>query len=225
MAINPTTAPVSTLGAQIPFSYDHVPTLEELLPATGGIPGVTYAQVCAKNVHAAQTAEWDSVHGAKAYEIVGPDGRNTAMVLACKGTPVRGMDARSGRRMMFLDQDVFRLTGMWLPPHIMGFPPELMEEFNLTAEMQPATPTVPEHFSQSVPLPAESDEVGRSLGEAEHLLVGEAGDPKERSDAGDVPVSSPLSVFSPAVVVDTETISEPTATVEGMAPTNLGGGS
>jgi len=94
--------------------FDHVPTLRELLKETAGLPGVTYAQVCAHNAEEAQAQGWGSVQMKyQFYRIVGPQG-TVGMTLACKGSPIPGMGPHSGARRMLVDDDVYAKTGLWL---------------------------------------------------------------------------------------------------------------
>ena len=110
-----------------PYSYDHVPSLRELLPQTAGIPGIEYIQVCASNAKVAQDTGWGPVHGAKLFTITGPKG-HADMLLACKGKPVQGASTQDGARRMFLDDDIYRLTGLWR-----GYlPKNLMAEFDVS---------------------------------------------------------------------------------------------
>ena len=94
------------------YTYDHVPTLRELMPTNGGLPGVQYGLVCVHNQRHAQDAGWQGVEKAKVFTIASDQG-SVDMILACQGTPVRGMSPDMGARKMFVDEDVYRLTGLW----------------------------------------------------------------------------------------------------------------
>ncbi len=133
-----------------PYNYDHVPTLKELLPTTSGIPGVEYVQVCQANAKPAQDDGWGGVEGTKLYTINGPKG-SSDMILACKGEPIQGASTQEGARKMFLDPDIYRLTGKWL-----GYLPiELQEEFKV-GELHKPLEVFPE---DSVPKPKLESEI------------------------------------------------------------------
>ncbi len=122
-----------------PYTFDHVPSLKELLPKTAGVPGVKYMQVCSINAKPAQDEGWGPVEGAKMFTIEGPGGYSH-MALACKGTPVPGASDKDGARIMNLDRDIYRLTKIWLGK----LPKELCKEFNVSEYWQedhaPAAP-------------------------------------------------------------------------------------
>lgn len=123
-----TEQPVPTLEnlASSPYTYDHVPTLKELLPTTGGLPGVKYIQLCTTNAKAGQDGGWGPVENAKIFTITGPKG-SSDILLACKGTPIRGASTQEGARTMSLDEDIYKLTGLWLGL----YPESLQQEFNI----------------------------------------------------------------------------------------------
>ena len=100
----------NALTDDAPYVFNYIPTLLELLPKTAGIPGVTYAQICTGNAKQAQDEGWGAVEGAKFYSIEGPKG-TASMVLACKGTPIRGASPSDGARECFIDEDIFTLSG------------------------------------------------------------------------------------------------------------------
>ena len=134
---NPNTAPTyaqlrDNLASGSPYVYDHVPTLRELMPSTAGLPGVIYSLVCLQNAKDAQDAGWGSVEGAKFFSITGPRG-TVSMVLACKGTPIRGASPKSGARRLLLDLDIYRMAGVWLGL----LPKSLQTEFNLNELGEP----------------------------------------------------------------------------------------
>lgn len=110
---------MSTLA---PYTYDHVPTLKELLPSNGGLPGVEYMQVCDLNGKEAQDQGWGPVRDAKMFTIEGPKG-SANIILACKGEPIAGASTQEGARMMYLDENIYGLTGKWL-----GMLPESLQE-------------------------------------------------------------------------------------------------
>ena len=136
------------LTAIAPFTFDHVPTLKELLPLNIGVPGVVYNQICNPNAKAAQDEGWGTVVGAKLFTITGPKG-SVDMVLACKGTPIKSASSHEGARKMFLDDDIYRLTGCWL-----GYLPEnLQEEFKVDELRQPLDTDSASESSVAVTIP------------------------------------------------------------------------
>lgn len=116
----------SLTSPNVAYGYDYVPKLGKLLPKTGGVPGVEYIQVCTANAKPAQDQGWGPVHGAFLYTITGPKG-SADMLLACRGTPDASRSNDSGACMMNLDDDIYRLTGIWRGL----LPVELQEEFNV----------------------------------------------------------------------------------------------
>ncbi len=112
--------------ASSPYTYDHVPTLKELLPTTKGLPGVKYIQLCTTNAKAGQDGGWGPVENAKIFTITGPKG-SSDILLACKGNPIRGASTQEGARVMNLDEDIYRLTGLWLGL----YPENLQQEFGI----------------------------------------------------------------------------------------------
>lgn len=97
-------------GTAEDFVFKHIPKLTELLPSTGGIPGIVYAQICVHNRKRAQNEGWKQIQGAKIYTILGPDDR-VDMELLAKGTPVLGQGPESGARKCWVDTEVYTLTG------------------------------------------------------------------------------------------------------------------
>lgn len=96
-----------------PYTYDgHIPQLRELMPTTGGVPGVTYLQVTVGNQRTAQDTGWGDISGgSRVYTIVGPKGI-ADMRLMCKGKPIPGGDTMSGARKCVVDAKVEDLTGL-----------------------------------------------------------------------------------------------------------------
>ena len=111
--------PDVTAGETVrPYTYDHIPQLGELMPSTGGIPGVLYLQCTVGNLRTAQDQGWGGiVGGSRVYTIVGPTG-SADMHLLCKGTPIPGGDPSSGARKCVVDAAVEELTGLYVnaPP-------------------------------------------------------------------------------------------------------------
>lgn len=106
--------------------FDHVPHLRELMPSTGGWPGIIYAQVCVHNVANAIEREENPAHlrqirGSEYFEITGPKGTVQMALVGC-GTPIPGASPNAGARLFFTDGEVERLTGhpvkapIWLRP-------------------------------------------------------------------------------------------------------------
>lgn len=123
------------------YIYDHVPTLWELMPKTGGLPGVTYAQVCVQHLRAAQDDGWSKLSGgSKTYTIIGPKGE-ADMELVAKGDPIPGSDVYSGRRMCVVDKTVAKLTGLAPNGKGLAFEPEPAVTASVTPEVA-ATPEV-----------------------------------------------------------------------------------
>jgi hypothetical protein len=109
--------PGDTLGETVrPFTFDHIPQLRELMPTTGGIPGVTYLQCTLGNLRKAQDKGWGGiVGGSKVYTVVGPKG-SADLHLLCKGKPIPGGDIHSGARKCFVDDLVEDMTGLFIEP-------------------------------------------------------------------------------------------------------------
>jgi hypothetical protein len=96
--------------------YDHIPTLNELMPQTGGIPGVTYAQIATHNLSKAQDAGYGKVSGKQlVYTIQGPNGVADCELYAT-GQPIPGQDTTNGRRKCYVDIDIKRATGHGMEP-------------------------------------------------------------------------------------------------------------
>ena len=109
------------------YTYrDHIPQLRELMPKTGGVPGVKYLQCTLGNLKLAQDDGWGNiVGGSKVFTIVGPKG-SADMHLLCKGEPLPGGDVHSGVRECVVDAKVEDLTGLWVsgPPEPVKVPEE-----------------------------------------------------------------------------------------------------
>ena len=98
------------------FVYNHVPNLKELLPNTGGIPGVQYAQVSTENLRKAQDEGWLKISGAqKLYTIIGPSGKVDCELYA-KGKPIPGQGSGSGKRICWVDGVIYSKTGLGEQP-------------------------------------------------------------------------------------------------------------
>ena len=97
------------------YVYDHIPTLKELLPASGGRPGVQYAQVTSERLWLAQKSEFRKVSGAQMmYTIRGPKGE-VHCELYGEGRPIKGQGSKSGKRICWLDTLIREKTGLLRP--------------------------------------------------------------------------------------------------------------
>jgi hypothetical protein len=97
------------------LSFDHVPELTELMPLTGGMTGVEYAQICVENLMTAQNKNLEDVADAFYYQITGPKGKATMRLMAFKDTaPI--FPARAGACTCYLDPDIEKHTGLELEP-------------------------------------------------------------------------------------------------------------
>ena len=113
--LEPTPELTEPTDAPRPNTFDHVPDLRELLPKTGGIPGVLYAQVSISNARKAQDEGWGDMHGNLAiYTITGPSG-TVDCKLVCKGKPIPGQGSGSGARVCLADDTIYQLTGIPQP--------------------------------------------------------------------------------------------------------------
>ena len=92
------------------FVFQTVPSLLELIPSTGGNPGIIYAQIWVGSMKRAQNEGWKRIQGAKVYTILGPDGR-ADMELLARGKAILGQDTSSGARRCYIDTEVYKLTG------------------------------------------------------------------------------------------------------------------
>ena len=94
------------------YVYDHIPSLKELIPSTGGLPGVEYAQVTTDRLWLAQKNGWSKLSGRqKIYTIRGPAGE-VHCELYGKGKPIKGQSMLSGRRICWLDKTIREKTGL-----------------------------------------------------------------------------------------------------------------
>jgi hypothetical protein len=96
------------------YIYHEIPTLDQLLPSTGGIPGVEYAQITTDNLRRAQDEGWSKLTGRQmVYTIEGPNGRVDCELYG-RGKPIPGQGTRSGRRRCWVDPEIRRVTGLGL---------------------------------------------------------------------------------------------------------------
>lgn len=100
------------------LTWHHIPSLRELLPKTGGIPGVTYLQCAVTNLRRAQDEGWGKmVGGSLVYTIVGPEGE-VDCELYCKGQPITGQPSSSGARRCEVDLMIEEATGLQIQPRL-----------------------------------------------------------------------------------------------------------
>ena len=59
------------------YFYDHLPSLKELMPSTGGVPGIEYLMVSTTNLRRAQDEGWLRSSGSeqRVFTLEGPAGR------------------------------------------------------------------------------------------------------------------------------------------------------
>lgn len=97
---------------------DFIPTLRQLMPQTGGIPGFSYAQVIVSNLTKLQNdpdATWYKTKDLEdAYTIKGPKG-SADVVLCCTGKAIPGQDPSAGARICWVDQSILNRTGLMVP--------------------------------------------------------------------------------------------------------------
>lgn len=93
-----------------------------------------YGIVAIPNQKAAQDAGWGGVDDQKIFTLEGPRGTADA-ALVCQGSPIRGLDPQGGARKLYLDMDLYRLTGLWTGL----LPTPLQEEFTIDELGEPTT--------------------------------------------------------------------------------------
>ena len=104
---------VNTPGFRIKRSpiFNHIPVLRELLPKTGGLPSLAYAQITVENMLEIQEAGWDEVADAVMYVIKGPSG-----IASCKlhvyGTPNPGLSIGITKQKCMIDKSIREKTGI-----------------------------------------------------------------------------------------------------------------
>lgn len=109
------------------FTYDHIPTLRELMPGNAGLPGVTYGIISVVNQRPAQDEGWGAIVSGKVFTLVGPKGE-CDVILGCKGSPLRGINPNAGARKLLLDDTIYTMTGLWtgkVPEHLGAKPKEV----------------------------------------------------------------------------------------------------
>lgn len=82
-----------------------------LLPIFGGQPGLEYLQAPVEQQWYWQKEGWKPVRNTHIYRILGPDGIVQCCLLV-KGTAIRSADHQSNKRVLFLDPDICRITGL-----------------------------------------------------------------------------------------------------------------
>ena len=102
---------VETIEAPKPYYYKFIPRLEDLLPKSGGVPGVKYAIVAISNARKAQDEGWERLAGnQKIFTIEGPEGSVDCELFGL-GKPMRGLDHFSGKRVCMIDKVIRETTG------------------------------------------------------------------------------------------------------------------
>ena len=106
------------------ITFGYVPTLGPgtgtLMPRTGGVTGVEYAQVCTHHIVKAKRdpdGSWGPIVDAEPYVISGPDG-DAEVVLLCKGEPIRGASSLAGAQICKIDREIYTLTGFKDPDDV-----------------------------------------------------------------------------------------------------------
>ena len=109
-----TTTATEALGSQTrpldPLTFSFIPRLKNLLPRRQGIPGLSYYQVPVDKARQAQDLGLREVENSLVYTITGPLG-SVDCKLYCHGKPIRGLSHQSGRRRLFVHNDVYERTG------------------------------------------------------------------------------------------------------------------
>ena len=90
----------------------------------GGKPGVQYLMVDSRNLHAAtnlppvrianKDCRWGLTKGIDVFQVVGPKGATTMMVLS-RGEPIPGADPANGIPEWFYDDELLNTTGLTAP--------------------------------------------------------------------------------------------------------------
>lgn len=102
-------------GNRTPVFQGFIPRLKHLLQQRRGIPGIHYYQVCTHNLRLAQDRGLREVDNTLVYTITGPKG-SVDVKLYCFGKPIPGQSHLSGRRRLFVDPDIEKLTGLPIQP-------------------------------------------------------------------------------------------------------------
>ncbi len=105
-----------TPGAMKRWTFDHIPSIKELLPQFRGLPGFEYLQCCVNNLRRAQDEGWSEVEKTVIYTVEGPKG-SVDMKLLARGHRIPGQPHDSGARLCLCDTSVQPLTGLWINPH------------------------------------------------------------------------------------------------------------
>lgn len=122
---SPTTQPKLR---EIP-TFQHIPTLKELMPKTSGLPGVKYLQCAALNMARATREGWLQVHGAEPYIITNPStGKELAVVLLAQGRAVPGVSYLSGGRECQVDLAIDELMTEPAPKSAVKAPEKPVEK-------------------------------------------------------------------------------------------------
>lgn len=90
----------------------------------GGKPGVEYLMLDSRNLHeatnlppkiiAGKPCKWGLCKEVQVYQVSGPSGSTTIMILA-RGEPIVGADPSNGIRKWFFDRSILTTTGLKTP--------------------------------------------------------------------------------------------------------------
>lgn len=119
------------------FVFNGIPQPQQLLPKTQGRVGVEYLQCCAHNQHRADLEGWVNVQGARPYVIRNPaNDKKVTMVLLAQGRPLEGYPSSSGRRVFWVDEDVYTILELDPKPETSPkkHPSDLTEEIQAASE-------------------------------------------------------------------------------------------
>ena len=105
--------PQPTPGPDTPAEpyHDHIPALRELMPRTGGLPGVVYAQILSSNLGKSDREHWKQVDNQRPYTITGPRG-SAECLLVCHGKPDLSINPDSTFPHCAVDEGIVTLTGL-----------------------------------------------------------------------------------------------------------------
>lgn len=82
-----------------------------LLPIYGGQPGLEYLQCPVEQQRYWQGEGWKTVRNTNVYTIRGPSGQLDCVLLV-KGERLQTSDHQANKRVLFLDPDISRVTGL-----------------------------------------------------------------------------------------------------------------
>jgi len=130
------------------ITFGYVPVLGPgpgtLMPRTGGVAGVEYAQVCTHHIVKAKRdpeGSWGPIVDAEPYVISGPDGE-AEVVLLCRGEPIPGASSLGGAQLCQIDNEIYTLTGFKDPSNVEDKPAAKPEVKSGTGPPQARQPSV-----------------------------------------------------------------------------------